>query len=101
VICAGSNADSVVVVHGLLGEHNPPWRNRGSGDSSWMSRRQWEGKRVLSFGYDMRRILVGRQTRQAVRRQALKLLKGLKKDQESMTKVRKLQEQIFDWKITG
>lgn len=78
-----SNANSVVVVHGLLGKRDPPWKNRGSGDSSWMNRRPLEGKRVLSFGYDMRQILVGRQIREAVRKQAIMLLDELKAYREN------------------
>jgi len=82
-----SDTNSVIVVHGLLGERNLPWKNRGSGDSSWMSRRCWEGKRVFSFGYDMHRILVGSQTRKAVRKQAFRLLDDLKVYRENDTKV--------------
>ncbi|KAN0068216.1 Ankyrin repeat-containing domain protein [Elaphomyces granulatus] len=78
----------VIVVHGLLGERNLPWKNRGSGDSSWMSRRCWEGKRVFSFGYDMHRILVGYQTREAIRKQAFRLLNDLKVYRENDTKRR-------------
>ncbi|KAE9368898.1 hypothetical protein N431DRAFT_415667, partial [Stipitochalara longipes BDJ] len=54
-----------------------PWINQGSGDSSWMGYRQYEGKRVMSFGYDVRRILAGRQTREVIRKQALQLLDDL------------------------
>jgi hypothetical protein len=32
---------------------------------------------VLSFGYDVRRILAGRRTREVIRKQALKLLDDL------------------------
>jgi len=78
----------VVVVHGLLGERNPPWKNRGCGDSSWMNNRHWEGKRVLSFGYDTHQILAGRQTREAVRRYAVNLLDELKAYRENDTKRR-------------
>jgi hypothetical protein len=72
-----TNIDSVVAIHGLHGERDMPWKNAGSGNSSWMCYRHWEGKRVLSFGYDVRRILAGRRTREVIRKQALKLLDDL------------------------
>ncbi len=78
---------SVVVVHGIHGERDPPWKNQGSGDSSWMTDRTWEGKRVMSFGYDVRRVLVGRQTREVIRRQALQLLDDLILERKNDIKV--------------
>jgi len=44
--------------------------------------RPWEAKRVFSFGYDVRRILVGRKTREAIRNQAIALLDQLLKSRE-------------------
>ena len=78
---------SIVVVHGIHGERDPPWKNQGSGDSSWMMHRLWEGKRVMSFGYDVRRILAGRQTREVIRRQALRLLDDLMGQRKNDIKV--------------
>ncbi|RFU27758.1 hypothetical protein B7463_g8575, partial [Scytalidium lignicola] len=78
----------IVVVHGLMGQRSRPWKNQGSGDSTWMTHRQWEGKRVFSFGYNVRQILVGRQTRQAIRRQAIKLMKQLNNDRKNDVKRR-------------
>jgi hypothetical protein len=80
---------SVVIVHGLYGERDTPWMNPGSGNSSWISDPKWGPKRVMSFGYDMRRILVGHQTRQAIHRQAVKLLNQLKAERENGDQVRK------------
>ena len=64
-----------------------PWINQGSGDSSWMCDRYGEGKRVMSFGYDVRRILAGRQTREVIRKQALQLLDDLMSERKNDIKV--------------
>ncbi|KAH8805995.1 ankyrin repeat-containing domain protein [Xylogone sp. PMI_703] len=78
----------VVVVHGIMGQRNPPWKNHGSGDSTWMTYRPWEGKRVFSFGYNVRQILVGKKTRQAIRRLAVKLMEQLYNDRKKDEKRR-------------
>jgi len=65
-----------------------PWRNQGAGDSSWMRYRHWEGKRVMSFGYDVRRILAGHQTREVIRKQALQLLDDLMSERKNDIMVR-------------
>jgi hypothetical protein len=78
-----SNLNSIVVIHGINGERDMPWRNQGAGDSSWMRYRHWEGKRVMSFGYDVRRILAGRQTREVIRKQALQLLDDLMSERKN------------------
>lgn len=78
---------SIVAVHGIHGERDMPWTNQGSGDSSWMRYRNWEGKRVMSFGYDVRRILAGRQTREVIRKQALQLLADLMLERKNDIKV--------------
>jgi len=78
---------SIVAVHGIHGERDMPWTNQGSGDSSWMRYRNWEGKRVMSFGYDVRRILAGRQTRDVIRKQALQLLDDLMLERKNDIKV--------------
>jgi hypothetical protein len=75
-----------------------PWKNDGSGDSSWMCNRHWEGKRVLSFGYDVRRILGGRRTREIIRKQALKLLDDLMVVRKNDAKVWKASE-ISPWRV--
>lgn len=64
-----------------------PWRNQGYGDSSWMCYRPWEDKRVMSFGYDVHRILAGRQTREIIRKQALQLLDDLMSERKNDIKV--------------
>jgi hypothetical protein len=45
--------------------------------------RHWEGKRVMSFGYDVRRILAGHQTREVIRKQALQLLDDLMSERKN------------------
>jgi hypothetical protein len=52
-----------------------------------MGYRNWEGKRVMSFGYDVRRILAGRQTREVIRKQALQLLEDLMLERKNDVKV--------------
>lgn len=53
-----------------------------------MAYRQWEGKRMFSFGYDVRQILVGKQTRKAIRKQAIKLMDQLIEDRKADITVR-------------
>jgi len=68
---------SVVVVHGLHGARRPPWKNPGSGDSSWVAHPPYWNRRVMSFGYSASKLLAGRFTRQAIRRASRSLLSQL------------------------
>ncbi|KAB5577943.1 ankyrin repeat-containing domain protein [Coniochaeta sp. 2T2.1] len=70
----------IIVVHGLHGARRPPWKNPGSGDSSWVHELGRHGGRtVMSFGYDPLHILSGSRTWESIRRTAVRLLEDLKK----------------------
>lgn len=75
-------------MHGLHGARRPPWKNPGSGDSSWIHElgRQ-SGRKVMSFGYAALHILSGFRTWESIRRTSIRLLEDLKKARATAAKV--------------
>lgn len=76
------------MVHGLGGARRPPWKNPGSGDSSWLYQQgPYGGRKVMSFGYNVSKVICGIYTHQAIRRVAMGLLDDLTHARSGSTKV--------------
>ncbi|KAI0902149.1 ankyrin repeat-containing domain protein [Annulohypoxylon nitens] len=68
----------IIVVHGIRGSRRPPWRNLGAGDSKWLyDQGPYGGRKVMSFGYNISKVICGIYTHQAIRNVAISLLDDL------------------------
>ncbi|KAK8103409.1 uncharacterized protein PG998_010442 [Apiospora kogelbergensis] len=67
--------EGIVVVHGIHGARRPPWKNPGSGNSSWLDSQEFiDHPRVMSFGYIVSTLLCGSATQHRIRDSARQLL---------------------------
>ncbi|KAG8169581.1 hypothetical protein KVR01_000326 [Diaporthe batatas] len=81
----------IVVVHGFWGARRPPWKNPGSGNSSWLHRQGYnQHQNVVSFGYDPMTMLSGTCTHEVMKNLAMTLLEDIKRMKKSSTQMRGL-----------
>ncbi|KAI1213089.1 ankyrin repeat-containing domain protein [Annulohypoxylon truncatum] len=70
----------IVVVHGLRGARRPPWENPGAGSSIWLyDQGRYGGRKVMSFGYSISKIMCGIYTYQVIMNVAKRLLDDLER----------------------
>ncbi|KAI2464185.1 hypothetical protein F4781DRAFT_413906 [Annulohypoxylon bovei var. microspora] len=81
----------IVIVHGIGGTRRPPWKNPGAGNSIWLyDQGHYGGRRVMSFGYNLSKIMCGIYTYQAIKNMAACLLEDLISARDESTKERSI-----------
>ncbi|KAG6356898.1 hypothetical protein INS49_014773 [Diaporthe citri] len=81
----------VVVIHGFWGARRPPWKNPGSGNSSWVhDQGSDQCRKVMSFGYDPMSMLSDTGAHEVIKNVAMKLLDDIKEMKESSSQMRRL-----------